>query len=109
MRFAIQKAREADLLDCDEYPFDLEVVIGAGSYVCGEETALLESLEGRRGVVLAKPPYPAESGLYGKPTIVSNILTSGQFPTFWRTAVPGMPHSALMGRAGRWYCSSVAG
>ena len=75
MRFAIQKAREADLLDCDDYPFDLEVVTGAGSYVCGEETALLESLEGRRGVVLAKPPYPAESGLYGKPTIVSNVLT----------------------------------
>ena len=64
MRLAIQKAREADLLDCDDYSFDLEVVVGAGSYVCGEETALLESLEGRRGVVLAKPPYPAESGLY---------------------------------------------
>jgi len=80
MRFAIQKAREADLLDSDDYPFDLEVVSGAGSYVCGEETALLESLEGRRGVVLAKPPYPAEFGLYGKPTIVSNVLTFATIP-----------------------------
>ncbi|MCE9535974.1 MAG: formate dehydrogenase, partial [Nitrospirae bacterium] len=80
MQFAIQKAREADLFDCDDYPFDLEVVIGAGSYVCGEETALLESLEGRRGVVLAKPPYPAVSGLYGKPTIVSNVLTFATLP-----------------------------
>lgn len=80
MQFAIQKAREADLLNCDDYPFDLEVVVGAGSYVCGEETALLESLEGRRGVVLAKPPYPAESGLYGKPTIVSNVLTFATIP-----------------------------
>jgi len=80
MRFAIQKARESDLLDFDDYPFDLEVVVGAGSYVCGEETALLESLEGRRGVVLAKPPYPAESGLYGKPTIVSNVLTFATIP-----------------------------
>lgn len=80
LRFAIQKARESDLLDCDDYPFDLEVVTGAGSYVCGEETALLESLEGRRGVVVAKPPYPAESGLYGKPTIVSNVLTFATIP-----------------------------
>jgi formate dehydrogenase iron-sulfur subunit len=80
MRFAIQKARESDLLDFDDYPFDLEVVVGAGSYVCGEETALLESLEGRRGVVLAKPPYPAESGLYSKPTIVSNVLTFATIP-----------------------------
>jgi formate dehydrogenase iron-sulfur subunit len=92
MRFAIQKAREADLLDCDDYPFDLEVVTGAGSYVCGEETALLESLEGRRGVVLAKPPYPAESGLYGKPTIVSNVLTFATIPN-------------ILVRGGAWHAS----
>ena len=92
MRFAIQKAREADLLDCDDYPFDLEVVVGAGSYVCGEETALLESLEGRRGVVLAKPPYPAESGLYGKPTIVSNVLTFATLPN-------------ILSQGGAWHAS----
>jgi len=93
MRFAIQKAREADLLDCDDDQFELEVVVGAGSYVCGEETALLESLEGRRGVVLAKPPYPAESGLYGKPTIVSNVLTFSTIPNI--LAHGGAWHAAL--------------
>ena len=66
---------------------------GAGSYVCGEETALLESLEGRRGVVLAKPPYPAESGLYGKPTIVSNILTFATIPNI--LAHGGACHASL--------------
>ena len=93
MRFAVQKAREADLLDCDDYQFELEVVVGAGSYVCGEETALLESLEGRRGVVLTKPPYPAESGLYGKPTIVSNVLTFATIPNI--LANGGAWHAAL--------------
>jgi formate dehydrogenase iron-sulfur subunit len=93
MRFAIQKAREADLLDCDDDQFELEVVVGAGSYVCGEETALLESLEGRRGVVLTKPPYPAESGLYGKPTIVSNVLTFSTIPNI--LAHGGAWHAAL--------------
>jgi formate dehydrogenase iron-sulfur subunit len=93
MRFAIQKAREADLLDCDEDQFELEVVVGAGSYVCGEETALLESLEGRRGVVLAKPPYPAESGLDGRPTIVSNVLTFSTIPNI--LAHGGAWHAAL--------------
>lgn len=92
MKFAIQKAREADLLDCDDSPFDLEVVVGAGSYVCGEETALLESLEGRRGVVLAKPPYPAESGLYGRPTIVSNVLTFATIPN-------------ILAQGGAWHAS----
>ncbi|TKB34744.1 MAG: formate dehydrogenase [Nitrospira sp.] len=92
MQFAIQKAREADLFDCDDYPFDLEVVTGAGSYVCGEETALLESLEGRRGVVLAKPPYPAVSGLYGKPTIVSNVLTFATLPN-------------ILANGGAWHAS----
>ncbi len=75
LRAAIHKADEAELLELDGEFFPIEVVEGAGSYVCGEETALLESIEGRRGVVRAKPPYPAESGLYGRPTIVSNVLT----------------------------------
>ena len=55
--------------------FDLEVRMGAGSYICGEETALLNSLEGRRGVVRAKPPLPAIEGLFGQPTVVNNVLT----------------------------------
>jgi len=55
--------------------FELEVRMGSGSYICGEETALLNSLEGKRGVVRAKPPLPAIEGLFGKPTVVNNVLT----------------------------------
>jgi len=69
---AIDDAR-ADGLFGDSY--DMEINVGAGAYVCGEETALLESLEGRRGEVRARPPFPAQEGLYGKPTIVNNVLT----------------------------------
>lgn len=61
--------------------FNLEVRVGAGSYVCGEETALLESLEGRRGIVRAKPPLPALSGLFGQPTVINNVITFASVPT----------------------------
>ena len=61
--------------------FFLEVREGAGSYVCGEETAMLESLEGKRGMVRAKPPLPALVGLFGKPTVVNNVLTLAAVPT----------------------------
>lgn len=60
--------------------FDLEVRMGAGSYVCGEETAMLESLEGKRGIVRAKPPLPAIAGLFGKPTVVNNVVTLASVP-----------------------------
>ncbi len=60
--------------------FHLEVRLGAKSYICGEETALLESLEGKRGVVRAKPPLPALEGLFGKPTIVNNVLSLSSIP-----------------------------
>ncbi len=60
--------------------FDIEVRVGAGAYVCGEETALLESLEGRRGKVRAKPPLPALKGLFGQPTVVNNVLTLAAIP-----------------------------
>jgi formate dehydrogenase iron-sulfur subunit len=62
------------VLDSD-HGFDLEVRVGAGAYICGEETAMLESLEGRRGTVRAKPPLPAIEGLFGKPTVVNNALS----------------------------------
>ena len=55
--------------------FDIEVRVGAGAYVCGEETALLESIEGRRGQVRAKPPLPAHRGLFGRPTVINNVLS----------------------------------
>jgi formate dehydrogenase iron-sulfur subunit len=81
---AIAVAREARLLGADLLgsgrAFDLEVRLGAGSYVCGEETALLESLEGRRGVVRAKPPLPAIAGLFGQPTVINNVVTLATVP-----------------------------
>lgn len=61
--------------------FDLEVRLGAGAYICGEETALLDSLEGRRGQVRFKPPLPAISGLFGRPTVVNNVITFASVPT----------------------------
>lgn len=60
--------------------FKIEVRKGAGSYVCGEETAMLESLEGKRGVVRAKPPLPAISGLFGQPTVINNVITFASVP-----------------------------
>ena len=61
--------------------FELHLRIGAGSYICGEETAMLESLEGRRGMVRAKPPLPAIAGLFGKPTVVNNVLSIATVPS----------------------------
>ena len=60
--------------------FELEVRVGAGSYVCGEETALLESIEGKRGIVRAKPPLPAIAGLFGKPTVINNVISLATVP-----------------------------
>ena len=63
------------------HAFDIEIRVGAGAYVCGEETALLDSLEGKRGVVRAKPPLPAHRGLFGRPTVVNNVLSLASVPT----------------------------
>lgn len=62
------------------YAFDMEVRVGAGAYVCGEETSLLNSLEGKRGIVRAKPPLPALQGLFGKPTVVNNVMSLASIP-----------------------------
>lgn len=62
------------------HAFDIDVRVGAGSYVCGEETALLESLEGKRGIVRAKPPLPAISGLFGQPTVINNVISLASVP-----------------------------
>ncbi|RZQ60083.1 formate dehydrogenase beta subunit [Amycolatopsis suaedae] len=61
--------------------FDLFVRVGAGAYICGEETSMLDSLEGKRGMVRSKPPIPAITGLFGKPTVVNNVLTLASVPT----------------------------
>ena len=84
LRLAIDAARDRGWLGPDVLgsglAFDIHVRIGAGSYVCGEETAMLESLEGKRGTVRPKPPLPAIEGLFGKPTLINNVLTIAAVP-----------------------------
>lgn len=84
LRVAIGIAREAGILGANVLgsgrAFDMEVRVGAGAYVCGEETSLLNSLEGKRGIVRAKPPLPALEGLFGRPTVVNNVLSLASVP-----------------------------
>ncbi|HAI87566.1 MAG TPA: NADH-quinone oxidoreductase subunit NuoF [Firmicutes bacterium] len=81
---AIRQARWLGLLGANlfgsGFNFDIEVKKGAGAYVCGEETALIESIEGKRGIPRRKPPYPGTSGLWGKPTVVNNVETIANIP-----------------------------
>ena len=81
---AIARARKAGWLGANVLgngrAFDLEVRKGAGAYICGEETSLLESLEGKRGVVRAKPPLPAIQGLFGQPTVINNVISLASVP-----------------------------
>ena len=76
---AIDQAREYGILGKNifgtKFDFDVDIRLGAGAFVCGEETALLESIEGKRGQPRVKPPYPAQSGLWGKPTLINNVET----------------------------------
>ncbi|MDI3389568.1 NADH-quinone oxidoreductase subunit NuoF [Streptomyces sp. B-S-A8] len=84
MRAAIEIARAnnwlGDRILGSDLTFDLHVRVGAGAYICGEETSMLESLESKRGLVRAKPPIPAIQGLFGKPTVVNNVLTLATVP-----------------------------
>jgi formate dehydrogenase iron-sulfur subunit len=84
MNIAVARARQEGLLGShvlgSDFSFDMEIRMGAGAYVCGEETSLLDSLEGKRGQVRAKPPLPAITGLFGKPTIVNNVLSLAAIP-----------------------------
>jgi formate dehydrogenase iron-sulfur subunit len=77
MDAAVRIAREAGVLGA---AFDMEIRVGAGAYVCGEETSLLNSLEGKRGVVRAKPPLPALQGFMGRPTVVNNVISLASVP-----------------------------
>jgi formate dehydrogenase iron-sulfur subunit len=94
LRAAIALAREDGYLGPDVCgsgrAFELEARLGAGAYICGEETSLLESLEGRRGLVRAKPPLPAIEGLFGKPTVINNVLTLASV-------------AAILARGADWY------
>ena len=87
MRRAVLTAREAGLLGRDVLgsgrAFDMEIRVGAGAYVCGEETSLLNSLEGKRGVVRAKPPLPALEGFLGRPTVVNNVISLATVPVIF--------------------------
>ncbi len=84
LRTAIERARAAGYLGDNVMgsgrAFELEVRLGAGAYICGEETSMLESLEGKRGVVRAKPPLPAISGLFGQPTVINNVMSFASVP-----------------------------
>ena len=97
---ALENAYDAGLLGTDILgsgkAFDLELFIGAGAYICGEETSLLESLEGKRGEIRVKPPVPAIAGLFGQPTLVHNVISYACVP-------------AIMGNGGPWYADLGVG
>jgi NADH-quinone oxidoreductase subunit F len=88
LKIAIQQAREKGLLGKNlfnsGFDFDIDIRLGAGAFVCGEETALLASIEGRRGEPRPRPPFPAVSGLWGKPTVINNVETLANIPTIIR-------------------------
>src|SRR6186713_2718225 len=95
LQAAVDQAYEAKLIGKDNingWPFDLYVTHGAGAYICGEETALLESLEGKKGQPRLKPPFPANVGLYGAPTTVNNVESIAVVP-------------AIMRRGATWFAS----
>ncbi|MFN2306453.1 MAG: formate dehydrogenase beta subunit [Paracoccaceae bacterium] len=98
MRRAVDIARGAGVLGADVLgsgrTFDMEIRVGAGAYVCGEETSLLNSLEGKRGVVRAKPPLPALEGFLGRPTVVNNVISLATVPVIFEK---GAQHYADFG------------
>ena len=96
LKKAIKQAYEYGILGENifgsEFNFDIHVHSGAGAYICGEETALIESIEGKRGEPRARPPYPTTHGLWGKPTLVNNVETLANIP-------------AILRNGGKWYRS----
>jgi formate dehydrogenase iron-sulfur subunit len=90
---ALKAARAAGYLGADVadggFAFDIEVRVGAGAYVCGEETALLDSIEGKRGQVRAKPPLPAHKGLFGLPTVINNVISLASVPVILAAGAAG--------------------
>ncbi|MGE5894924.1 MAG: NADH-ubiquinone oxidoreductase-F iron-sulfur binding region domain-containing protein, partial [bacterium] len=88
LRLALKDARErgflGDNIQGSGFSFDVKVKLGAGAFVCGEETALIASIEGKRGMPRAKPPFPAQKGLWGKPTVINNVETLANIPSIIR-------------------------
>jgi NADH-quinone oxidoreductase subunit F len=113
MTQAIQQANTVGLLGADilESGFDLDVSVflGSGAFVCGEETALIESIEGNRGMPRYRPPYPAIKGLWGRPTVINNVKTLSTVPAIlrhggsWHRAIgsPGSPGTAIFSVVGK--------
>jgi NADH-quinone oxidoreductase subunit F len=88
LEIAIEQARKQGFLGKSvhgsDFNFDIRIKLGAGAFVCGEETALIASIEGERGMPRAKPPFPAQKGLWGKPTIINNVETFANLPSILR-------------------------
>ncbi|MCP4152755.1 MAG: NADH-quinone oxidoreductase subunit J/K, partial [bacterium] len=84
LEIAMDQARDKGLLGDNilgsDFSFELEIRLGAGAFVCGEETALLASIEGKRGMPIPKPPFPAVKGLFGKPTVINNVESYANIP-----------------------------
>ena len=111
IRGAIAAARSAGLLGADilgsGFAFDIEVRRGAGAYICGEETALFESIEGKRGEPRNKPPFPVEVGLFGKPTVVNNVETLVNVPLILELGGEAYARIGTKGSTGpRLFCLS---
>jgi NADH:ubiquinone oxidoreductase subunit F (NADH-binding)/(2Fe-2S) ferredoxin len=91
LKNALQQMREYGLLGDfilgSDFSFDIKIKEGAGAFVCGEETALIGSIEGKRGMPRSRPPFPALSGLFGSPTIINNVETLGTLPNIFRNGV----------------------
>jgi NADH:ubiquinone oxidoreductase subunit F (NADH-binding)/(2Fe-2S) ferredoxin/Pyruvate/2-oxoacid:ferredoxin oxidoreductase delta subunit len=96
LKKAISQARERGFLGNNifgrDFSFDIKIKLGAGAFVCGEETALIASIEGRRGMPRAKPPFPVDSGLWGKPTVINNVETLANVPN-------------IIGKGAEWFSS----
>jgi len=113
LKVALEQARKYGFLGDNvfgtDFSFDIEVVEGAGAFVCGEETAMIASIEGRRGMPRHRPPYPVESGLWGKPTVVNNVKTLALVTRimemgaeeFRSIGTEGSPGTAVFALAGR--------
>jgi len=104
LELALQQARERGFLGEDifgsGFSFNLQIKKGAGAFVCGEETALMASIEGKRGMPRPKPPFPSQSGLWGKPTNINNVETFANVPELIRLGAAGFSSIGTQGSTG---------
>jgi NADH:ubiquinone oxidoreductase subunit F (NADH-binding)/NADH:ubiquinone oxidoreductase subunit E len=96
LKRALEELRETGVLD----GLEVELVVGAGAYICGEETAMLESMEGRRGMPRLKPPFPSEVGYLGRPTLINNVETLAHIPAILRNGGAAWPRVRLWSLSG---------